>query len=90
METLADLLAAPELRRAATGIISAAVIAFNHKLGLGLDTESVTAIAGIAVTYIATSNWKQTALARAEAEKLKAAAAVTSPAEALKLMGGLK
>ena len=64
----------PTLRRAVIFLASAAVVALNKKLGLDLDPTAIGSLAVMVVGYLAGSNYKEAAVAHAEAAKADALA----------------
>lgn len=64
----------PTLRRAVIFLASAAVVALNKKLGLDLDPTAIGSLAVMVVGYLGASNWKEGALAHADAAKANALA----------------
>lgn len=64
------------LRRYIMGALTAALLTFNHRLGLGLSIEEQALIAGLVSTIVIASNTKEAAVSRArvraEADVVKA------------------
>lgn len=76
------------LKRLVAMLLGLAVVGLNKKLGLGLDTGDVTALTTLVLGYIATSNWKEQAMAKAAAAANTASASVTTTTEAVKVING--
>ena len=72
-----------KLKRLAILLLSAGVIAFNKRLGLGLGPVEIAALSTIVVAYLTGSNWKEAALQKAVMAGQAASAAVIDPAGAL-------
>ena len=58
----------PTVRRLAVAVVTAALIALNRKLGLGLEQPEVLALSGLAVAYLAQSGYVSAARAKADVE----------------------
>ncbi|HET9554361.1 MAG TPA: hypothetical protein VFP50_15470 [Anaeromyxobacteraceae bacterium] len=58
----------PTVRRLAVTLATAAIVALNRKLGLGLEQPDVLALSGLAVAYLAQSGYVAAAKARGEAD----------------------
>lgn len=80
-----ELLSNPSLKRAAVGAITAALIALNKKLGLGMEVSDVIAITSLAVAFLAQSAAKEVKLAGVEA-----AAKVDSAKAAVDVINGVR
>lgn len=78
---MTELLSNPSLKRAAVGAITAATIALNKKLGLGLELGDVAALVALAVAFLGQSAMKEVAVA-----KVDAAAKVTDAKSALDVL----
>ena len=63
MQILSNVLANGRLNRALVGGITAALIALNRKLGLGLELEDIAALVSLAVAYIGQSAMKEVKMA---------------------------
>ena len=74
----------PSLKRLAVATAGSAAIALNKKLGLGLDATDIMALAGIVVAFLAQSAIVQ----KAKIAGAAAAAAVATPEDAAKALGG--
>lgn len=67
MDFLSSLLSNASLKRAVVGAVTAALIAGNKKLGLGLEVSDVVALVTLAVAFIGQSAVKEVRLAGVEA-----------------------
>lgn len=67
MNFLAELLANTALKRAVVGGLTAAIIAGNKKLGLGLELGDIAALVTLAVAFIGQSAMKEVKMAGVEA-----------------------
>jgi hypothetical protein len=74
----------PSMKRLGVTVAGSAAIALNKKLGLGLDANDILALAGVVVAYLAQSAVVQKAKLAGE----QASAAVVTPADAAKALGG--
>lgn len=75
----------PSNRRFIAFAVGVFVVAMNKKLGLNLDVADQATLVAFITGYIAQSTVKE--LKQAALDGQAAAAAVTTPAEALKVMG---
>lgn len=64
------------------------MVALNNKFGLGLTDHHLELMVALIVPFILASNYKEAALAKAEAAKVAASATIVTPAQALEVMGG--
>jgi hypothetical protein len=74
METVTAFLSNPTVRRLAVTGASAAVVALNHKLGLGLDTTEIGGLVALAIGYLLQSAATDKARIVSEANAAAAAA----------------
>lgn len=77
MGFVAELLANPSLKRAVVGGITAALIAGNKKMGLGMELGDIAALVTLAVAFIG-----QSAMVSIKKAGMDAAAKVTTVEEA--------
>lgn len=79
MEPILDFLANPTTRRLGLTLLGPLVAVVNKKTNMGLEPEVVmSVIAGLASAVVA-SNWKEVALAKAEATGRAAAERMATP-----------
>lgn len=94
METLArsaaslgEALGNPTLRRFAVYGASSAAIALNKKLGLEITADGLMELTGLALGYLAASNWKEASLAKSDATAKAAVVPRTAEQDAAILAG---
>lgn len=78
----------PTLRRLLLTAAGVATVALNKKFALGLEAPELAAIAGMVIASVTGSNWKEAALAKADAAGASAAAQVT-PDNAASIVKGV-
>ncbi len=76
----------PAMRRTLAALLTPAVAVLNRKFALGLEVADLVTIGTVMATYIATSNWKAAALAKADAAGTAAAQQVLTLDDARKLL----
>ncbi|TXH58771.1 MAG: hypothetical protein E6Q97_01325 [Desulfurellales bacterium] len=78
-----EFIKSDSFRRIVAALIGILVPFLNKKLGMGLDVTDTVEVIAVVATYIAASNWKASAVAKAdahvEAAKTLAAAGAGSP-----------
>lgn len=67
----------PSTRRLLALVAGVVTPILNQKLSLNIPDDQVLAVLGLALAYITGSNWKEAALAKADAAATQAAGAVT-------------
>lgn len=89
MESLTAALTNPTVRRLAVSGAAAAVVALNHKLGLGLDTSDIGGLVALALGYLVQSAAVDRAriITEANAAAATAAAKVVTVADAAAVLG---
>lgn len=75
METVTAFLSNPTVRRLAVTGASAAVVALNHRFGLGLGTEDIAGLVALALGYLVQSAATDRARIISEANAAAAVAA---------------
>lgn len=75
------------LRRLLILIVTTVLLAVEKKLGLEIDPTTKGEIAAVVVAYLLASNAKEAAVEKAKAAAGTASEAVTTPEQALKVMG---
>ncbi len=85
MNFLAELLTNPSLKRYAVGTGTAALIALNKKLGLGMDSTEIIALVSLAIAFIGQSAAKEVIQSGQDA-----AAKVTTTSEAVTIINETK
>ena len=81
-----DFFTSPTFRRLVVTLATAALVALNRRLGLGMEAADVAALAGLAAAYVAQSAAKSIAEAKAAGEL--AASRVETKADAVAVLAG--
>lgn len=88
MQSVISFLLSGTGRRLIVFAVGVLAVALNRKLGLELDTTEQGALVALIIAYLSGSNYKEAQLARAAAAGAKSASAVTTEAEAVRVLRG--